>query len=156
MLLLYSGYEAYTGYYADGTAYSYDPNTYAAPVASTAPSGAADTATAADSGALFVGPAEQSAAGQTAPAELAVSQSQNAAEIYGMEPIVGLLTSDEKAHLEQQQEEASAARKEAEERLREAEEKRANAKVSNVWSACSKASFSVERVYELSLQMHTM
>ena len=45
------------------------------------------------------------------------------------EPIAGLLTVGERVHLEQQELEADIARKEAEERLREAEEQRANAKV---------------------------
>lgn len=124
-----TGYEAYAGYYApDGTAYSYDPNAYAA--AATAPAEAAVTA---ETDAAVAGPAEQTVVGQTVAgpvaAEVAVSQGQIAAESYGLEPIVGLLTSDEKSHLEQQQEEADTARKEAEERLREAEERRQNAKV---------------------------
>ena len=130
LIALCTGYEGYTGYYADGTAYSYDPAAYPA---TAAPSGAVDTTNAADSGAAVAGPAEQTIVGQTiagpVAADSAVPQGQTAADNYGMEPIVGLLTSDEKAHLEQQQEEADVARQEAEQRLREAEEKRQNARV---------------------------
>lgn len=130
VIALCTGYEGYTGYYADGTAYSYDPAGYPA---TAAPSGAVDSAHTTESGAAVAGPAEQTVVGQTiagpVAADSAMPQGQTAVDNYGMEPIVGLLTSDEKAHLEQQQEEADIARQEAEQRLRDAEEKRQNARV---------------------------
>lgn len=116
------GYDAYNGYYQDGTAYAYDPSAYTAEAASTDPSGVPAAATAAG----------QTIAANFLSADSAVSQAPAALadDVQPeLEPIAGLLTVGERVHLEQQEVEADIARKEAEERLRKAEEQRANAKV---------------------------
>lgn len=145
-----SGYDAYAGYYnQDGTTtYAYDPNTYTAPATSAAPAEAATTAPTASeaaaeasAAATVVVPLPAAAATTSAdatatasdapakPAPLSVDQTAAAAQEIGAEHAANLLSVDEKQNLEQQQEAAETARKEAEERYQKAEEQRRNAKV---------------------------
>ena len=147
-----SGYDPYAGYYnQDGTAYAYDPSAYAAPAtsaapaeatggtpatgkASTDPSGGAAAAAAAPVAATATVTAEGTPAATivdapTNAAPLSADQAAAAVSEIGAEHAANLLSVDEKQNLEQQQEAAETARKEAEERYQKAEEQRRNAKV---------------------------
>ena len=147
-----SGYDPYAGYYnQDGTTtYAYDPNTYTAPATSAAPAEAATTTTAPTASEAAAEPSAAApvkvplpaAAATTSadaiatasdasakPATLPVDQTAAAAQDLGAEHAANLLSVDEKQNLEQQQEAAETARKEAEERYQKAEEQRRNAKV---------------------------
>ena len=125
-----SGYtDPYAGYYnADGTAYSYDPNAYTAPEASAAPT----DATAAAAPVSSARPSATNANPADIPASATADQAATGApDTAGLsaEQAANLLSVDEKVDLEQQQEAADHARKDAEERFQKAEEQRRNAKV---------------------------
>ena len=146
---LLAGYDPYAGYYnADGTAYVYDPNAYTAPEASaataeSAPAAAPNTdsaavadlaaaagpATATPAEAVMVAPANDTPAiALPVSADQDVTNPTDTSWLSG-EHAANLLSVDEKASLEQQQEAAEVARKEAEARFQKAEEQRRNAMV---------------------------
>ena len=146
-----SGYDPYAGYYnQDGTSYAYDPNTYTAPATAAAPAqagatahtateAAADPAAAAPTVAVPLTATAVASADATLtstpadatakPATLTAEQTAAATQEIGADHAANLLSVDEKQNLEQQQEAAETARKEAEERYQKAEEQRRNAKV---------------------------
>ena len=170
-----AGYDPYAGYYnQDGTtAYAYDPNTYTAPATSAAPAEAAATVPTATEAAAegtaaatvvvplpaaaAITPADAAATASDAPvkpAPLPADQTAAAAQEIGAEHAANLLSVDEKQNLEQQQEAAETARKEAEDRYQKAEEQRRNAKVVCTPNRCQSDAASYR--YHLHAGMHSM
>ncbi|KAL0037093.1 hypothetical protein WJX77_012595 [Trebouxia sp. C0004] len=164
-----SGYDPYAGYYnPDGTPYTYDPNAYTAHDASAAPVEAsaavaanAETAAAAadPSGAAstpVVTPAGTAEALTDASLLVAPTTAEQIADTTGLsgEHAANLLSVDEKASLEQQQEAAEVAQREAEQRFQKAEEQRRNAKVKADEQAAVAAAAQAQAQAEAQAELH--
>ncbi|DBA80807.1 TPA: U2 small nuclear RNA auxiliary factor 2, variant 2 [Trebouxia sp. C0004] len=166
---MFSGYDPYAGYYnPDGTPYTYDPNAYTAHDASAAPVEAsaavaanAETAAAAadPSGAAstpVVTPAGTAEALTDASLLVAPTTAEQIADTTGLsgEHAANLLSVDEKASLEQQQEAAEVAQREAEQRFQKAEEQRRNAKVKADEQAAVAAAAQAQAQAEAQAELH--